>query len=98
MRKLCRLLARAQRDGEVREAGYQFVMEAGEIGPYKTMGAFPRARNESLYEEVRAGQPGYREFELEEAQRQFALEEAEREKARKAHLLLAEANVPLPSN
>jgi hypothetical protein len=35
--RICKLLARAQLDGEVREAGYVFTLAEGERGPHKTM-------------------------------------------------------------
>jgi len=33
----CRLLARAQLDGDVREPGYIFTLAEGQLGPHKTM-------------------------------------------------------------
>ena len=33
----CRLLQRAQMHGEVREPGYVFTLQPGEIGPHKTV-------------------------------------------------------------
>jgi hypothetical protein len=35
--RVCRLLARAQMDGAVREPGYVFTLAAGERGPHKAI-------------------------------------------------------------
>lgn len=37
MTQHCRLLARAQMHGEIREPGYQFHLAAGELGPHRTV-------------------------------------------------------------
>jgi hypothetical protein len=60
MTKLYRLLARAQMHGEVREPGYVFALEDGEIGPHRTVvasndGGMAWRHSQSPHEVIPAG-------------------------------------------
>ena len=58
MSKRCQLLVAAQIHGEVRPAGYVFVLEDGETGPMRTIGMNGTTpRDEKLYVELPDEEP-----------------------------------------